>query len=163
MTDITGDDLRPLLPGLMRYARLLCRGFSGDAAEDLLQATLERAVTKQHHFDGTNLKGWLGTLMHNEHVNRVRHATAPMRAGVHVPLDHALSMRAEGTSTGLDRLALRDIGRALGRLHPEQRETITLVAVEGMTYQEAADLMDVPVGTVRSRLSRGRDALRRAA
>ena len=94
--------------------------------------------------------------MHNQHVNNVRHSA---REGITVDLADAATLTAEPVAT--TRLELRDLERALDKLPVEQPEVILLVGLEGMVYEEVAELLGVPVGTVRSRLSRGRDALRR--
>ena len=116
-----------------------------------------RGIAKQHLWQpGTNLRAWLFTIMHNQHVNNVRHSA---REGITVDLADAATLTAEPVAT--TRLELRDLERALDKLPVEQREVILLVGLEGMAYEEVAEVLGVPVGTVRSRLSRGRDALRR--
>src|SRR5437773_10920756 len=147
--------LEEQIPRLRRYARALTR--DSIRADDLVQNCLVRAIAKQHLWEqGTNLRAWLFTIMHNQHVNHVRHS---VREGITVDLEDALTMTAEPVAT--TRLELRDLERALGKLPTEQREVILLVGLEGMAYEEVAEVLGVPVGTVRSRLSRGRDALRR--
>src|SRR5436190_20274638 len=94
--------------------------------------------------------------MHNQHVNNVRHSA---REGITVDQADAATLTAEPVAT--TRLELRDLERALDKLPIEQREMIVLVGLEGMAYEEVAEVLGVPVGTIRSRLSRGRDALRR--
>src|SRR5215813_2226090 len=124
---------------------------------DLVQSCLVRAIAKQHLWEqGTNLRAWLFTIMHNQHVNDVRRG---VREGVTVNLEDAPTMTAEPVAT--TRLELRDLECALGKLPIEQREPILLVGLEGMAYDEVARVLDIPTGTVRSRLSRGRDTLRR--
>ena len=116
-----------------------------------------RGIAKQHLWQpGTNLRAWLFTIMHNQHVNNVRHSA---REGITVDQADAATLTAEPVAT--TRLELRDLERALDKLPIEQREVILLVGLEGMAYEEVAEVLGVPVGTVRSRLSRGRDALRR--
>jgi RNA polymerase sigma-70 factor (ECF subfamily) len=145
------------IPRLRRYACALHR-WNRPQADDLVQDTLVRAIAKQHLWQpGTNLRSWLFTLMHNQHVNDVRRSVA--RGGISHAIDelhdnHASASNAEAS------LQLRDLERALGKLPVEQREIILLVALEGMSYADVAAVVGVPVGTVRSRLSRGRAALR---
>ena len=116
-----------------------------------------RGIAKQHLWQpGTSLRAWLFTIMHNQHVNNVRHSA---REGITVDQADAATLTAEPVAT--TRLELRDLERALDKLPIEQREVIVLVGFEGMAYEEVAEVLGVPVGTVRSRLSRGRDALRR--
>jgi RNA polymerase sigma-70 factor, ECF subfamily len=142
------------IPRLRRYARALTR--NGDRADDLVQETLLRAIAKSHLWQtGTDIRAWLFTIMHNQHVNHVR---SSIREGVTVDLEDAPAMTAEPVAT--TRLELRDLERALAKLPTEQREVILLVGLEGMAYEEVAEVLGVPVGTVRSHLSRGRDALR---
>ena len=147
--------LEEQIPRLRRYARALTRDVS--RADDLIQSCLVRAIAKQHLWEqGTNLRAWLFTIMHNQHVNDVRHS---VREGLIVDLEDAPTMTAEPVAT--TRLELRDLERALSKLPIEQREVILLVGLEGMRYDQVAEILNVPIGTVRSRLSRGRNELRR--
>jgi RNA polymerase sigma-70 factor (ECF subfamily) len=143
------------IPRLRRYARALTRDLT--RADDLVQSCLTRAVAKQHLWQpGTHLRAWLFTLLHNQHVNDVRRS---VREGKNVSIEDAapvLTVQPNAIAT----LELRDLERALGKLAPEQRQVILLVGLEGMRYDEVAEILGVPVGTVRSRLSRGRDQLR---
>jgi len=104
---------------------------------------------------GTNLRAWLFTILHNQHVNDVRRG---MRESNNVELDQAPELTVQ--SNAIPALELRDLETAIGKLPPEQRQVILLVGLEGMAYEEVAKVLKVPVGTVRSRLSRGRDQLR---
>jgi RNA polymerase sigma-70 factor (ECF subfamily) len=143
------------IPRLRRYARALTRDVS--RADDLVQNCLTRALAKQHLWQpGTNLRAWLFTIQHHQHVNDVRRS---IREGSHVMLDEARELTVR--SNAIPTLQLRDLAVALGKLQPEQRQVILLVGLEGMPYEEVASVLNVPVGTVRSRLSRGRDQLRR--
>ena len=143
------------IPRLRRYARALTRDVS--RADDLVQSCLTRAVAKQHLWQyGTDLRAWLFTILHNQHVNDVRRS---IREGTLVELADAPQLTVQ--SNAIPALQLRDLETALGKLAPEQRQVILLVGLEGMAYDEVAAVLNVPVGTVRSRLSRGRDQLRR--
>src|SRR6266480_2480696 len=143
------------IPRLRRYARALARDAA--RADDLVQSCLVRAIAKQHLWErGTNLRAWLFTILHNQHVNDVRHS---VREGNTVELDEAPQLTVQ--SNAIPSLELRDLERAIGKLPAEQREVILLVGLEGLAYEECATILNVPVGTVRSRLSRGRDQLRR--
>jgi len=153
------NDFAPLLeeqiPRLRRYARALTHDVT--RADDLVQSCLVRAITKQHLWErGTNLRAWLFTILHNQHVNDVRHS---VREGNTVELDEAPQLTVQGNA--IVSLELRDLESAIGKLPPEQRQVILLVGLEGMAYEDVATVLDIPVGTVRSRLSRGRDQLRR--
>ena len=148
--------LEEQIPRLRRYARALTR--DANRADDLVQDTLVRALAKQHLWQaGTNLRAWLFTLMHNQHVNDVRRSN---REGGNIDVNEMAAVLVATTDPTASR-QLRELERALARLPLEQREAILLVGLEGLRYDEAADILDVPIGTVRSRLSRGRDALRR--
>lgn len=140
-----------LIPRLRRYARAL----TGERAraDDLVQDTLERAWTKLHLYRaGTDLRAWLFTVMHNVYVNQVRAARNTVEFD-----ESQLEAVAPPQS---DRLDVRDLERALHRLPIEQRQVLLLVALEDMSYDEAARTLGVPIGTVMSRLSRARERLR---
>jgi len=144
------------IPRLRRYARALARDMT--AADDLVQDCLARALSKLHLWqEGTDLRAWLFTILHNQYVNQVRRA---VREGTAVGLSETEPLLTRAPQQGR-RLELRDLERAMTKLPEEQRAVILLVGMEGMRYEEVAEILDVPVGTVRSRLSRGRDALRR--
>jgi len=144
------------IPRLRRYARALARDVT--AADDLVQDCLARALGKIHLWqEGTDLRAWLFTILHNQYVNQVRRA---VREGAAVGLSETEPMLTRAPGQGR-RLELRDLQRAMSKLPEEQRSVILLVGLEGMRYEEVAEILDVPVGTVRSRLSRGREALRR--
>jgi RNA polymerase sigma-70 factor, ECF subfamily len=142
------------IPRLRRYARALTRDVV--RADDLVQSCLTRALAKQHLWQlGTDLRAWLFTILHNQHVNDVRRG---MRESNNVELDQAPELTVQ--SNAIPALELRDLETAIGKLPPEQRQVILLVGLEGMAYEEVAKVLRVPVGTVRSRLSRSRDQLR---
>jgi RNA polymerase sigma-70 factor (ECF subfamily) len=141
-----------LIPRLRRYARALVGERA--RADDLVQDTLERAWAKLHLFrSGTDLRAWLFTVMHNVYVNQIRAAREM------VEFDETALESASGDPQG-DRLDMRDLERALHRLPAEQRQVLLLVALEDMSYDEAARALGVPIGTVMSRLSRARERLR---
>ena len=154
------DNFGPLLekeiPRLRRYARALTR--DATRADDLVQSCLVRALAKSHLWQpGTDLRAWLFTILHNQHVNDVRRS---VREGISIPVEDVSSLLTVQSTQGSS-LQLRDLDRALAVLPEEQRQVLLLVGLEGMRYEEVAVVLDVPVGTVRSRLSRGRDMLRR--
>src|SRR5438045_3905078 len=150
------DLLEPQIPRLRRYPRALTR--DTQRADDLVQDTLVRALMKEDRWEpGTNLRAWLFTLMHNQYVNNVRRANR--EAGT-IDIDDVSSSLVATTDPTASR-QLYELERALGQLAAEQREVILLVGLEGFSYEDAAKILAVPVGTVRSRLSRGREALRR--
>lgn len=144
------------IPRLRRYARALTRDVT--RADDLVQSCLTRAVAKQHLWQpGTDLRAWLFTILHNQHVNEVRRS---VREGINVAVEDMAPVLTV-QSNAYASLQLRDLEAAIASLPQEQRQVILLVGLEGMRYEEVALILDVPVGTVRSRLSRGRDQLRR--
>jgi RNA polymerase sigma-70 factor (ECF subfamily) len=144
------------IPRLRRYAWALTR--NAERADDLVQETLLRAISKRHLWQmGTDLRAWLFTIMHNQHVNLVRRA---MRDEPPIDIEQ-LSASLVATSDPTASRQLRELEWALGCLSEDQRAVILLVGLEGMSYEAAAQILNVPVGTVRSRLSRGRDELRR--
>ena len=144
------------IPRLRRYARALTHDVF--RADDLVQDTLLRAIAQQHRsrYD-SNLRAWLFTIMHNQNVNGVRRS---VREGVAVEFDDKWPFPTTATDpTG--RLSLRDLDRALACISEEQRREILLNGLEGTSYQEAAVILEVPVGTIRSRVFRGRELLRK--
>lgn len=149
------DRLEAEIPGLRRYAWALTRDDA--AADDLVQDCLERAMSRWYlrRPDG-NLRAWLFTILRNLHISGLRQRR---RRGPHEDIDAAC---LPGVSGGQEEaLACSDIFDALDRLPEEQKSLILLVGVEDMSYGDAAEILAIPVGTVMSRLSRGRAALRR--
>ena len=145
------------IPGLRRFACALLRG-DQEAADDLLQDTLERALShwnlRRNH---GNLRGWLYTILYNRFLSnqhRVR------RRGPHDALTETELPGIDGGQYSV--LEHRDLLRAFAALPEEQRAVLLLVGVEDVSYQEAARVLGVPIGTVMSRLSRGRERLRRS-
>ena len=141
------------LPGLRRYARAL----TGDswAADDLVQDTLERACAKwQLWLAGTDLRAWLFTLMHNLYLNQRRVVQPTSKA---TPID---DIQSELPAPEADNDMAMDLTRCLQRLPDDQRAVLLLVALEDMSYSQAAKVLGVPIGTVMSRLSRARGRLR---
>ncbi|MBU1361271.1 MAG: RNA polymerase sigma factor [Gammaproteobacteria bacterium] len=142
------------IPSLRRYAR----GLVSDAtrADDLVQDTLERAWSRFGMWQRRgDMRAWMFGIMHNRFIDGVRAGRSRPEDSVGDELPE-IPQRA----TQADRIEVRDLDRVLQRLPPEQRETLLLVAVEQMSYLEAAAIMGVPVGTVMSRLARARERLR---
>jgi len=152
--DDLGALIAPQIPRLRRYARALT-GERG-RADDLVQDTLERALGRFHLWRrGSDLRAWLFTIMHNLFVNQVRTAD-PLADGA--DLDTVTVAARGGPADVTD---LLDLDAALRRLPDEHREVLLLVALEQLSYHEAAAVLGVPLGTVMSRLSRARERLRR--
>ena len=144
------------IPRLRRYARALTRDPS--RADDLVQSCLVRAIAKEHLWQpGTDLRAWLFTILHNQHVNDIRRS---VREGAGLPVEEIGAILTVPPNA-VDSLQLRDLEKAIATLPIEQRQVILLVGLEGMHYEKVAAILRVPIGTVRSRLSRGRETLRR--
>ena len=142
----------PYIPNLRRYARALVG--DRDGADDLVQDTLERAVRKFHLWRPGDLRAWLFSIMHNVFVNQLK----ARKIAPSVEIDEEMVAAHMPTVTSMD---VMDLDRALLRLAPEQREVVLLVALEDMTYADVSHALGIPIGTVMSRLSRGRERLRR--
>lgn len=142
--------IEPLIPALRRFARALSR--DSDTADDLVQDTLVRALRAEHLFHGGDLRTWMFTILLNLDRNRRRGLSRRPVLAVIEEVDPPGEPGSDGTA--------RDIVRGLALLPAEQREVLLLVALEGMSYREAADVQGVPIGTVMSRLSRARNTLR---
>jgi RNA polymerase sigma-70 factor (ECF subfamily) len=148
-------EIEALIPRLTRYARALTQ--DAVAADDLVQDCLARALAKIHLWEeGTDLRAWLFTILHNQHISVVRRE-ARERAGAELQKCCARSTLAPHQTA---RLEFRDLERAMAKLPEGQRSVILLVGLEGMRYDEAASVVNLPVGTVRSRVARGRETLR---
>jgi RNA polymerase sigma-70 factor (ECF subfamily) len=142
------------IPRLRRYAHALMRNATD--ADDLVQETLLRALSKSHLWqEGSDLRAWLFTIMHNSRVNDVRRA---VRTGISASEDELGRIGVSGGQH--ERISLGEVQAAIDRLPEEQRATILLVGLEGLDYEEAAAVLGIPLGTVRSRLSRARAQLR---
>jgi RNA polymerase sigma-70 factor (ECF subfamily) len=144
------------IPRMRRYARTLTD--SHDAADDLVQEALVRAVAKIELWEpGTNMRAWLFTIMHNVHVSRLRQ----MRRKPERRLDEVDLFRIPQPPAQLHAVRVREVREAFARLTEEHREVLHLVVIEGMSYEDAAEVLNCAVGTVRSRLSRARARLHR--
>ena len=148
------QELVPLIPRLRRYAVALT-GNRG-AADDLVQDTLTRALDRQHLWrPHSDRRAWLFTVMHNLFVNQVKKSVQKQAA------EPVLSGAAAATPDQADRaVRLHELEQALARLPSEQREVLLMVSLEGFSYQEAADILSIPQGTIMSRLSRARERMR---
>lgn len=125
-------------------------------ADDLLQSTILRAIEKKHYFEaGTNLFSWTSKIMFNLFVTDYRRKTKFESQYDPEPLIAGRSIDADQQTKS----ELKAVGRAMEKLSAEHKEILVLVCVKGMQYQEVADMLAIPVGTVRSRLSRARAQL----
>ena len=145
------------LPHLMRYARALKR--DATAADDLVQDCVGRALAKLHLFQaGTNMRAWLFTILHNIHRQDLRTASRRIQTSV---MDEVVENQHGTAATQGNSLMIRDLDQAMGYLPAEQKEVLLLIGLEDMSYKEVSEVLDIPVGTVMSRLSRGREKLKR--
>ena len=156
---LTVDDAKAIeaeIPYLRRYARALAG--NAEAADDLVQDSLERAIARFGQFQaGTNLRAWLFTIVHNMRCDQHRRT---VRRPTEIPIDDA-PQQTSTRATQADGLHLADFRRAFSRLSEPHREVLALVGLEGLDYQRAASILGVEVGTVKSRVFRARESLRR--
>jgi len=154
-----GQDLGELIaaevPKLRRHAISLL--YNRADAEDLVQDCIETALVKQTTLaDPARLRAWLFSILNNLFLMRLRSGA---RRGMALPIDEfADSLAASAAPT--DRTLAMDLGRAMGRLSFEHRQILLLVNLDGCSYQEVAEILEVPIGTVMSRLARARQRLR---
>lgn len=150
-----GVELEFHIASLRRYARALLR--NRNDADDLVQEALTRAIARSETFKaGTNLRAWLFTILHNVHVNQVRaKAARPDEVDV-----ESVESKLVTPARQEEQVELGEMMRAVHDLPDEQRKVLLLVALEGLKYEEVAEMLGVPVGTVMSRLSRAREAIR---
>lgn len=151
--DLVRENLASLLPRLRRFARAITR--HREDADDLVQLAVERALTRSEQWQpGTRLDSWIFRIMKNAWIDEVRSRVrrdeifAPEEAGEHVGdamMDRQVEMMA--------------VQKAMASLNEDQRLVVGLVLVEGLPYKEAAEVLDIPIGTLTSRLARARDAL----
>lgn len=144
-------EILTLLPQLRRYSRSLTH--SGQESEDLLQDCVEKALVHRADWRGGNLKAWACRIMTNLHLN----ARRAVRRRPAVAMEEAEDLPAPSTG---DPLVKSELMRAVEALPAEARAVLMLVVIEGYAYREVADILGIPEGTVMSRLSRARQALR---
>jgi RNA polymerase sigma-70 factor (ECF subfamily) len=147
------DELEAQIPAMRRYARALAR--NRETADDLVQEALMRALDAEPRWHAGNVRSWLFTILTNLNRNRLR---ALGRRAPHEGIEALDSLHATPAPSG----EARDIERALDSLSTDQREVLLLVALEGLSYADCAQILSVPTGTVMSRLSRARQAMRQA-
>lgn len=148
------EDVLALMPALRRYSRSLVR--SDPDGEDLLQDCVEKVLARRAQWRGVNLRAWAFTIMTNLSRNRHRHTALHPQ----VELDDDLGLQAETKES--DPLERSRLERALNGLSAENRSVLMLVLIEGYRYQDVADMLAIPIGTVMSRLSRARHQLAEA-
>ena len=146
--------VEPLIPALRRYARALVRNAA--TADDLVQDCLERAVSRWHQRRDTDARSWLFAILHNLAIDQFRRSAA---RGPHVAIDETSEDAFGQDAEQEQKLMVREVMEKLARLPEDQRAVLLLVAVEDLSYAEAAKVLNIPVGTVMSRLSRARERL----
>ena len=146
--------VEPLIPALRRYARALLR--NPTAADDLVQDCLERAVSHWQQQREGNARSLLFTILHNLAVNQFRQSAS---RGRHVTIDETNEDDFGQEAVQEQTLMYRDVLDKLAKLPDDQRAVLLLVAVEDLSYAEAAKVLNIPIGTVMSRLSRARERL----
>ncbi len=149
-------ELLTLMPKLRRFARSLARDQAD--ADDLTQVTIERALKSRHRWAaGTSMDAWAMRIMRNCWIDETR--SRARRGRMFANEEEAAAIPDERLGHGEQAAEADQIDYAMNRLPPEQREVIALVLVEGFKYREAAELLDIPIGTLTSRLNRGRQTL----
>lgn len=153
------DDLlsqvEPMIPALRRYARGLVRDI--EAADDIVQDCLESAVRNWSRRRDENARSWVFAILHNLALNRLRQDT---RRGGAVPIDDVPENTGAKEATQEETVYGREVMAAIERLPPDYRSILLLISVEDLSYAEAARVLEIPIGTVMSRLSRAREQLR---
>ena len=150
------DELLAVLPRLRRFARALSHDPAD--ADDLTQVTLEKALRAREQWQtDTRMDSWTYRIMRNAWIDvtrgraRAAQTFVPAEAGIHIAGDDERAVEA--------RVEMAELARAMAQLPNEQREAVALVLVEGLAYREAAEILEIPMGTLTSRLVRGRQAL----
>jgi RNA polymerase sigma-70 factor, ECF subfamily len=146
--------VEPLIPALRRYARALVRNRA--TADDLVQDCLERAVSRWHQRRDGDARSWLFTILHNLAVNEFRRANA---RGRHVTIDETNEDNFGQEAVQEQKLIYQDVLNKLAKLPEDQRAVLLLVVVEDLSYADTAKVLNIPLGTVMSRLSRARERL----
>lgn len=153
------DQLVAFLPNLRRFAISLCK--SRDIADDLVQAACERALANETRFEpGTRFDAWMFKILRNLWIDQARRRKT---AGEQVDVDEQHHLAgASGERVVEARLTLNSVAEAIAELPDDQREVLILVCVEELSYRETADILEIPIGTVMSRLARARQNLVKA-
>ena len=150
------DQLLAVLPRLRRFARALSRDPAD--ADDLTQASIEKALkARQQWQPGTRMDSWMYRIMRNAWIDTAR--ARARAAETFVPEEAGANIAADGARGIEAHVALGELDAAMRMLPDDQREAVALVLVEGLAYKEAAEVLEIPMGTLTSRLVRGRQAL----
>lgn len=154
MTTITTAELQECLPALQRFALKLTR--NADRADDLVQDCVERALNKQHLFDGQNLRSWMFTICRRVFLNQIRKEKS---RGTQVDIENTPESKFSEKALQEEKMHFQDVVENFQKLPMNDKVILSLVVIEGLKYDEAAGVLEIPVGTVRSRLSRARNKL----
>jgi len=153
--DEVRDALGELLPRLRRFARVITRNVPD--ADDLVQVAVEKALARAAQWQpGSRLDSWMFGIMKNAWIDEIR--SRRRRERVHAPEEAGAQV---GDASAVSRDIALSVQAAMARLPEEQRMAIALVLVEGLSYKDAAETLSIPIGTLTSRLARGREALQR--
>jgi RNA polymerase sigma-70 factor (ECF subfamily) len=161
-SDATIDEIRVQMLGLLPRLHRFCVALTGSVAdgEDLAQDTIERALKNLHRWEpGTRLDSWMFRIAKNRFIDRRRTVKRENLVSLPDETEELFVGSVDGVSVAESRSALAKVSNALQTLPHEQREAVVLVLIEGMPYREAADLLEIPIGTLTSRISRARAAL----
>jgi RNA polymerase sigma-70 factor, ECF subfamily len=154
------EDVKPRIIAFLPRLRRFCMALTGshDQCDDLLQETVERALTRIEQWQaGTSLESWMFRIAQNLHIDRIR---AQGRRGQTVDVDEMTNMAGDDGQTIVeDRSELAHAQAAMAALPDEQRSVLALVVIDGRSYKEAAAILELPIGTVMSRISRARHAI----
>lgn len=153
MTPEFGQQLIAFLPNMRRFAISLCR--SSELADDLVQSACERALASADSFEpGTRFDSWIFRIIRNLWIDRLRKSKTE---GIQEDIEEQFDLvGSHGEQVQEARLALSDTAKAIAALPDDQREVLLLVCVEDFSYQETSETLDIPIGTVMSRLARAR-------
>lgn len=150
-------ELRALLPRLRRFGHALTG--SADAGDDLVQDALEKALSREDQYrEGTRLDSWMYKIMQNAWIDN-RRAHARQSRVVQPMSEDIVAVSEDGRDSFDAAISLRQVREMMTRLHEDERAVLALVSIDGLTYQQAATALDVPIGTVMSRLARARNKL----
>ena len=147
--------VEPLIPALRRYARALVGNAA--AADDLVQDCLERAVSRWHQRRNADARAWLFAILHNLAISRFRRSSTRVR---HIAIEEANASEFGQDAVQEQKLMLENVLNKLAKLPEDQRAVLLLVAVEDLSYADAAKVLNIPIGSVMSRLFRARERLR---
>ncbi len=150
-------ELRSLIPRLRRFGHALTG--SAEDGDDLVQDALEKALSREEQYrEGTRLDSWMYKIMQNTWIDRRRSAARQSR--VVQPMDeNTFAVGEDGRTSFEAKISLRQVRDMMDRLHVDERAVLALVSIDGMTYQQAAETLGIPIGTVMSRLARARNKL----